>query len=162
MITRQENMEFDELIGSQDEIILSKQDIELIRSHRNKLLENRTEKDRINDVLTGLRFSLMKYLNNQDPDQIVRLGDYLEDLLNQLKIKKGVFASYIEISPRNINKYFSGERKFTIDHALKFEQLFQLPAEIFLEVQLKNELIETKRSSRKTYEKYDLNDLLAV
>jgi plasmid maintenance system antidote protein VapI len=104
----------------------------------------------------------MKYLNNQDPDQIVRLGDYLEDLLNQLKIKKGVFASYIEISPRNINKYFSGERKFTIDHALKFEQLFQLPAEIFLEVQLKNELIETKRSSRKTYEKYDLNDLLAV
>jgi plasmid maintenance system antidote protein VapI len=162
MNTRKENMEFDELIGSQEEVKLSNPDIELIRSHRKKVLGDRTEKDRINDILTALRFSLMRYLNSQDSDKIVMLGDYLVDLLNQLNIKRGVFAEYIEISPRNINKYFSGERKFTIDHALKLEQIFQIPAEIFLEVQVKNELIEAKRLSRKTYEKYDLNDLLAV
>ena len=162
MNTRKENMEFDELIGSQEEVKLSNPDIELIRSHRKKVLEDRTEKDRINDILTALRFSLMRYLNSQDSDKIVMLGDYLVDLLNQLNIKRGVFAEYIEISPRNINKYFSGERKFIIDHALKFEQLFQIPAEIFLEVQVKNELMEAKQSSRKNYEKYDLKDLLAV
>lgn len=162
MNAENKNMELDEVIGSQDEVILSEKDAELIRTYRRKLLEDRTEQDRINDVLTGLRFSLMKYLDTPDADKIVRLGDFLTDLLAQLNIKKGAFAEYIAISPRNINKYFSGERKFTIDHALKFEQLFQVPAEIFLEVQVKNELIEAKRSSRKTYEKYDLNDLLAV
>jgi plasmid maintenance system antidote protein VapI len=162
MNDEKKNMEFDEVIGSQDETILSKQDVELIRTHRKKILEDRTEKDQIDDVLTGLRFSLKRYLDTPDSDEIVRLGDFLVNLLAQLNIKKGVFAEYIDISPRNINKYFSGERKFTIDHALKFEQLFQVPAEIFLEVQVKNELIEAKRSSRKTYEKYDLNDLLAV
>lgn len=162
MNTREEIMEFDEVLGSQEEIKLSDQDIALIRSYRKKFFEERTEKDRISDRLTALRFSLMKYLDSQDSDHILGLGDFLVDLLDQLKIKRGVFASYIEISPRNINKYFGGERKFTIDHALKFEQLFQVPAEIFLEVQLKNELLKAKRSSRKTYEKYDLNDLLVV
>lgn len=162
MNSGKENMEFDEVIGSQEEIILSEQEAELIRTHRKKLFGDRTEQDRINDVLIGLRFSLVRYLETQESKEINTLGMYLRDVLDQLNVKRGVFAEYIEISPRNINKYFIGERKFTIDHALKFEQLFRVPAEIFLEVQIKNELIEAKRSSRKTYEKFDLNDLLVT
>jgi len=162
MRTGIENIEFDELLGSQEEINLSKEDIEIIRTHRKKAFENRSEKDRVNDILLGFRFSLMSYLGNQEISEIKLLGAFLKDVLDELKVKKGSFAEYIGLSAKNINKYFNGERKFTIDHALKFEQLFQIPAEIFLEVQVKNELMEAKQSSRKTYEKYDLNDLLAV
>jgi len=160
MNPRKENIEFDEEIGSQDKISLTKDDQELIKIHRKRILQDRSEEDRINDILMGFRFSLMNYLGTQDSTEIKLLGEFLKKVLDQLNVKKGDFAEYIDISPKNISKYFSGERKFTIDHALKFEQLFRIPAEIFLEVQVKNELTEAKRSSRKTYEKYDLNDLL--
>jgi antitoxin HigA-1 len=162
MKTSSENTELDEMIGTQGELRLSKEEQDLIRVHRSKMLENRTESDKILDILTGFRFSLMNYINTSNPSEIISLGDFLNKLLKEINVKKGFFADYIEISPRNINKYFSGERKFTIDHALKFEKLFHVPAETFLELQVKNELIEAKRSHRGDYEKYNLNDLMAV
>ncbi|MNU52197.1 helix-turn-helix protein [compost metagenome] len=156
------DIEFDDVIGAQTPKELSKKEHDQIREHRLKLYNERSREDQIKDILLGFRFSLMNYVEKENPENIIHLGDFLDALLSQIKIKKGLFAEYIDISPRNINKYFNGERKFSIEHALKLEKLFDVHAEILLEIQLKNELIQTKRSHKGEYDKYNLNDLIAV
>lgn len=153
---------FDDIIGGTISTELTKKEHDLIRAHRRQLYEKRSSEEKINDILTGFRFSLKNYADNENPENIILLGQFLNALLKQINIKKGAFAEYIDISPRNINKYFNGERKFSIEHALMLEKLFNINAEILLEVQLKNELIAAKRSHRGDYDKFNLSDLLAV
>ena len=152
----------DDVIGLKKQKELTKKEHDLIKEHRRKLFDSRSEEDKINDVLTGFRFSLKNYAEKENPEEIIMLGDFLNKLLKEINIKKGVFAEYINISPRNINKYFNGERKFSIEHALKLEKLFDIQAKILLEIQLKNELIATKRSHKDKFDNYNLNDLIAV
>jgi plasmid maintenance system antidote protein VapI len=154
------NRGFDDVIGLNKEIKLTKGEHDQVREYRRKLYEERSNEDKINDILTGFRFSLKNYVENENLDNVILLGNFLNKLLKKINIKKGVFAEYIDISPRNINKYFNGERKFSIDHALKLEKLFDVQAKILLEIQLKNEIIETKRSHKGAYDKFNINDLL--
>jgi plasmid maintenance system antidote protein VapI len=158
---RGKELEFDDVIGSNHSNELTKEEHDSIREHRRKLYEKKSSEERINDALTGFRFSLKNYVNDENPENIILLGQFLNLLLKQIKIKKTAFATYIDISPRNINKYFNGERKFSIEHALILEKLFKINAEILLEIQLKNELIEAKRSHQGEYDKFKLSDLLA-
>jgi plasmid maintenance system antidote protein VapI len=159
---KDKKIEFDDVIGGNISKELTKKEHDLIREYRRQLYEKRSSEDKINDILTGFRFSLKNYADNENPEDVILLGQFLNLLLKQIKIKKGAFAEYIDISPRNINKYFNGERKFSIEHALMLEKLFKINAEILLEVQLKNELIEAKRSHRGEYDKFNLSDLLAI
>jgi plasmid maintenance system antidote protein VapI len=156
------DIEFDELIGAQVPKELTKKEHDEIREYRLKLYNERSHEDKIKDILLGFRFSLRNYVETENPKKIIQLGEFLYALLNQIKIKKGVFAEYIEISPQNINKYFNGERKFAIEHLLKLEKLFDVQAEILLEIQSRNELLQMKQSHKGEYEKYKLEDLLAV
>ena len=155
-------IDFDYVIGGNIAKELTKKEHDAIREYRRQLYEKRSSEEKINDILTGFRFSLKNYANNENPEDIILLGQFLNSLLKQIKIKKGVFAEYIDISPRNINKYFNGERKFSIEHALILEKLFKINAEILLEIQLKNEIIDAKRSHQGEFDKFNLSDLLAV
>ena len=159
---KNKKIDFDDVIGVNSSNELTKKEHDSIREYRRQLYEKRSAEDKINDILTGFRFSLKNYVDNENPENVILLGQFLNSLLKQIKIKKGAFAAYIDISPRNINKYFNGERKFSIEHALMLEKLFKINAEILLEVQLKNELLEAKRSHRGEYDKFNLSDLLAV
>ncbi len=155
-------IEFDDVIGIDQQKELTKKEHDLIRKQRRKLFENRSSEDKINDILTGFRFSLKNYAEKESPEKVISLGQFLNSLLKQVDIKKSKFAEYIKISPRNINKYINGERKFSIEHALKLEKLFNVQAKLLLEIQLKNELIEMKHSNKGKYDNYNLKDLLAV
>lgn len=159
---KNKEIDFDDVIGGNIAKELTKKEHDAIREYRRQLYEKRSSEEKINDILTGFRFSLKNYADNENPEDIILLGQFLNLLLKQIKIKKGVFAEYIDISPRNINKYFNGERKFSIEHALILEKLFKINAEILLEIQLKNELIDAKRSHQGEFDKFNLSDLLAV
>ncbi|GAA0892866.1 hypothetical protein GCM10009122_25450 [Fulvivirga kasyanovii] len=155
------NNEFDEIIGGQESRELTKNEHDKIREHRRKLYEERSSDDKVNDILTGFRFKLRNYADDKGSGNVVLLGEFIDAILSQMEIKKKHFAEYIDISPRNINKYFSGERKFNIDHALKLESMFGISAKILLEVQLKNDLLKAKASNKDEYNKYQLKDLLS-
>ncbi|MGV3610330.1 MAG: helix-turn-helix transcriptional regulator [Fluviicola sp.] len=157
------NREFDELIGDPNyKHKLTREEHDQVHAYREKLYNERSREDKIDDILTGFRFSLRDYAENGNHTEIIQLGEFLYKLLDQIKVRKGAFAEYIEISPRNINKYFNGERKFTIEHLLKLEKLFNVHAETLLEIQTKNELIQVKQSHKGEYDKYKLEDLLTA
>lgn len=157
------DIEFDELIGDpNDKHQLTKKEHDEIRAYRLRLYNERSQEDKIKDILLGFRFSLFHYLETENPKEIIQLGEFLYKLLDQIKVRKGAFAEYIGISSQNINKYFNGDRKFAIEHLLKLEKLFDVPAETLLEIQLKNELIQMKQSHKGEYDNYKLEDLLTA
>ena len=156
------NIEFDEVVGVQEPRELTKKEHDKVRENRRKLYEKRSSQDKINDILIGFRFKLKNYAESSDTEDTILLGQFIDAILSQMEIKKKQFAEYIDISPRNINKYFNGERKFNIDHALKLGNMFGVSAEILLEIQLKNELFKAKSSNKGEYDKYSLKDLLPV
>lgn len=157
------DMEFDDIIGDPNyKHQLTKEEQNQFRQYRQSLYDKRSKEDKIDDILTGFRFSLEDYAETENPKKIIELGDFLYELLDRLKVRKGAFAEYIEISPRNINKYFNGERKFTMEHLLKLEKLFNVHAETLLEIQVKNELIQMKQAHKGEYDKYKLEDLLTA
>lgn len=159
---KSKKIDFDDVIGGANEKELTKKEHDSIRAYRSQLYKNRSSEKKINDILTGFKFSLKNYADKENPEDIILLGQFIDLLLKEIKVKKVKFAEYIHISPRNINKYFNGERKFNIEHALILEKLFKINAEILLDIQIKNELMVKKRSHKGAYDKFNLNDLLAV
>jgi len=160
MKNNKNKIDFDEIIGTQAAKELTKKEHFAIIEYRRKVYEQRSSNDKIDDMLTGFRFTLRNYAENEAPKNIILLGQFLDSILKKINIKKGMFATYINISPRNINKYFNGERKFNIDHALKLEKMFNIQAETLLEIQLKNDLYIAKSIHKGEYDNYKLNDLL--
>jgi plasmid maintenance system antidote protein VapI len=59
-----------------------------------------------------------------------------------LGISKGAFAAYIEMGASNLNKYYRSDRRFNTELALKFAYFFHTPANLWLKIQIKNELLQ--------------------
>ena len=95
MKTGSENMVFDEVIGNDEELKFTKNDHESIRDYRRKLYENRSDKDKVRDILTGFRFSLVNYVDTNNPDQVKSLGLFITDLLEEFL--PSIFIFLLEI-----------------------------------------------------------------
>ncbi|MGV8830319.1 MAG: helix-turn-helix transcriptional regulator, partial [Breznakibacter sp.] len=66
------------------------------------------------------------------------------------------FAICLDTTDSNLKKYVMGERKFNKDLALKFSHFFHTPADLWLKLQLKNELFDLKKKKEtKLKEKND-------
>jgi plasmid maintenance system antidote protein VapI len=152
---------FDDIIGSEKTKEFTKKEHDNFRAHRKALYARRKQKDKIDDMLEGFRFALKNYAAQEEPEEVILFGTYLDNLLSEMNIKKVDFANYIAINPRNINKYLNGERKFNTEHALKLEQLFKINAKTILEVQLMNEVLIAKQRKNNNFNDLNLNDLLA-
>lgn len=90
------------------------------------------------------------------------IKDFAGDFLAVLNLKKGEFASHIEIDLSNLNKYYKDDRKFNPQLAIKFGHFFHTPADLWLKVQFKNEMIvfEQEIKLEKKYKKYDYEKVL--
>lgn len=156
---KNEELNFDDILGNEKTKEFTKSQHDQIRAQRKANFEQRAKDKFKNDALEGFRFSIRRRAEDDNVDDPVSFGFYLDQLLHELNIKRSVFASYIEISPRNINKYLSGERKFNIQHALMLEKIFNINAKNILQMQLKNEIFYAKKKSN--LHNLNLNDLLA-
>jgi addiction module HigA family antidote len=122
---------------------------------------NRTpEVQRTMDFLI-LRGQIVAYLEDKKIEKTIGIGDWLKRHLEILKIKNKTFAKYLNIKEPNLSAILKNRRKINIDFALKLEQLFDVKAEVWLGVQLKNELLQVDEDVRKGYEKYSLAGLKA-
>ena len=86
------NPEFDEVIVGVAPSDISKKEHDAVRAYRLKLYEERSSADKIDDILTGFKFRLDNYVANENPKDIIHLGQFLNTLLDQINIKKVRFA----------------------------------------------------------------------
>ena len=85
---KNKKIDFDDVIGGNISKELTKKEHDVIREQRRQLYEKRSSEEKINDILTGFRFSLKNYADNENPDDIILLGQFLDVLLKQIKINK--------------------------------------------------------------------------
>ncbi|NML40844.1 hypothetical protein HHL17_26845 [Chitinophaga sp. G-6-1-13] len=120
----------------------------------------------IRNEMLAIRYQMESYVLDQTitANEMRSIRDFVNDFLRILKLKKGEFAYYIEIDLANLNKYYKEDRKFNPELALKFGHFFHIPADLWLRVQFKNEMIKFEQETRleKKYKKYDYEKVLQI
>lgn len=124
--------------------------------------KQRSDEQKINNKLMGLRYEIEENINDNHSKPLT-LEDAVGNYLDVLNIPFRKFALYLDTTDSNLKKYVTGERKFNKDLALKFSYFFHTPAELWLKLQLKNELfeLENKKETRH-YKKYDYRKAIGI
>lgn len=97
-------------------------------------------------------------------EHLCNIEDFVKDFLTVLKINKTTFAQLIDVDGANLNKYYRSDRRFNTELALKFAHFFHTPPDLWLRIQIKNELLllQKERQSDEKYIKYDYEKLLQM
>lgn len=94
-------------------------------------------------ALLSIQYRMEYYLftNNSAITRIRPLEEFLAAFLQTLQIPFKVFALAIDSTDANLKKYLVGQRRFTLDLAMKFGAFFQVPPELWMNIQAKNEVL---------------------
>lgn len=118
------------------------------------------------NAMLAILYRMEHYIqdNNITADNIYKVEDFVKEFLSVLSINKTAFAKYIEIDISNLNKYYSSERRFNTELALKFGHFFHTPANVWLQIQAKNEILilQQEEKTNDKYVKYDYEKLLQI
>lgn len=115
---------------------------------------------RAKDQILGLRFRMMTYLDQLEPKVIIPTGAFIKELVEIINIKHKHFAEYIGYEAPNLSAIYRGRRKISIDLALKLENIFKIPAILWLNIQNKNDMLEARSVNQDNYRKFSLEGLL--
>lgn len=122
------------------------------------------ERKRKNEMLS-IQYSMEDYINNEKVNEknMISLEKFLNLYLKVLNLTLKKFASSIDTTDGNLKKYLSGDRKFSTDLAFKFASFFHTTPDIWMKVNIKNELLDLKKEKKQTskYKKYDYEKVLA-
>jgi antitoxin HigA-1 len=149
-------------IGSNKPKQWTESEIARLKTFAKDNAKRRSDEQKINNKLMALRYEIEEYLNHNRSKPLT-LEDVVWNYLNVLNLPFRKFAVYLDTTDSNLKKYVTGERKFNKDLALKFSHFFHTPAELWLKLQLKNELFELKNKKEiKQYEKYDYRKVIGI
>jgi plasmid maintenance system antidote protein VapI len=121
---------------------------------------------KLKNSMSSIRYRMEEYLQNEAirEDELLGLDSWLKDYLKVLNLTLKKFADIIENKDGNLKKYLIGERKFSTDLAMKFGHFFHINPEIWLNIQIKNEMILLKREKEIAvkYAKYDYEKVIQI
>jgi len=134
----------------------------LAKLHNSKRSPERLRRN----AMLAVQYRMEHYVNDDQVtyESIYAIEDFVKDFLKVLGINKGTFAGYIEMDGSNLNKYYRSERRFNIELALKFAYFFHTPVDLWLKVQIKNELLQLQKEkeAEDKYRKYDYEKVLQI
>lgn len=113
--------------------------------------------------LLAIRYRMEAYTEKIDgvSGEIVYIQTFVTEHLNILNISFNKFAKALDTDASNLNKYLNGQRKFNSIWAVKIGNFFHTPPEIWLKIEMKNELIRIQSEKKvTTYKKYDYEKVL--
>jgi plasmid maintenance system antidote protein VapI len=132
-----------------------------VKSHSDKRTPDRKLK---NEMLT-IKYQMEEYIENENINEksVISLESFLGSFLEVLNLTFKKFASSIDTTDGNLKKYLSGDRKFNTDLALKFSSFFHTTPDLWLKVNIKNELLSLKKEKKQIskYKKYNYEKVLA-
>jgi antitoxin HigA-1 len=134
----------------------------LAKLHNSKRSPERLRRN----AMLAVQYRMEHYVNNDQVtyENIYAIEDFVKDFLKVLGINKGAFAGYIEMDGSNLNKYYRSDRRFNTELALKFAYFFHTSAELWLKIQVKNELLQLQKEkeAEEKYRKYDYEKVLQI
>ena len=124
----------------------------------------RTPERKLKNEMLSIQYRMEHYINTEKNGEknTISLEEFLSDYLKALDITFKKFAQAIDTTDGNLKKYLSGERKFNTDLAFKFASFFHTTPDVWLRVNIKNELLELKKVKNQLskYKKYDYEKVL--
>lgn len=150
-------------IGNNNEKEWNEEKINELKQQAKKNAKHRTPEQRIKNELMALKYELDEYLaTDASKRKTLTIEKVVGNYLTVLNLPFRQFAFVLDTTDGNLKKYLSGERKFTIDLAMKFGAFFHTSPEVWLLLQLKNELQHLRKEKKqiKRYEKYDYQKVI--
>lgn len=118
--------------------------------------------EKLEHQLFAIKLNMQDYLTMEDITVIKPIGLFIEEAIvackKTLKISKKTLAKYWGTTSPNLSKYLKGERSLSVELALRVASTLDIPAQLLLDIQIKNQLLEL--SNKKDYEKeFSLEEL---
>lgn len=128
------------------------------------IASKRSDEQKLRNLVRSVRYRMEAYLQNQNisNEDIIMLDSWLKEYLKVLSLSQKRFAEIIESKDKNLRKYLIGERRFSTDLAMKFGSFFHTSPDLWLRVQIKNELLllQKEKETEGKYNKYDYEKIL--
>jgi addiction module HigA family antidote len=126
--------------------------------------EKQSQERKIKNDLLSIRFQMEDYIENGNPDQPKTIRDFVKMYLKALKISQIKLARLFEMESSNLHKYLVGDRRLNSNMILKLSTFTHTSPELWLRLQVKNDLIEINREKEKVreYRKYDYENLVVA
>jgi len=126
--------------------------------------DKQSRERKIKNELLSIRFQMEDYIENIASDQPKMIQDFVKMYLKSLNITQRRLAELFEMESSNLHKYLVGDRKLNPGMILKLSSFTHTSPELWLRLQIKNELIEINREKEKSkeYRKYDYENLLVA
>lgn len=120
----------------------------------------------LKNAMLAVQYRMDYYLQDDlvSFENICTIEQFVTDFLKVLGINKTAFARFIEMDGANLNKYYRSDRRFNTELALKFSHFFHTPPDLWLKIQIKNELLflQKEKEADDKYLKYDYEKLLQI
>ncbi len=117
-----------------------------------------SKEERVKVALLGLKYSMEDHYQSRFVHHDI--GFYIKFFLQAVDIRQSGFAKYLAIKPSNFSKILNGERKLNMELALILDKLSGIDANLWLNIQSKNELAKITKIMNKDLKKINLKQLL--
>ncbi len=162
-VLKNNDQSFSLQIGLKDGREWDKEKISRIKKFIKQESANRTPEQKLKNELLSIQYQMEEYVERHvEKSKQISIDTFLKSFLEALDISFKKFANSIDMNDSNLKKYLTGERRFNTDLALKFGFFFHTSPEIWLKVQMKNELLDLNREKKKVshYKKYNFENVI--
>lgn len=143
---------FDQVLGNQiDETSL--EDKKITKHILDAFIKEQPKEDIEENQRIGIILEMTSYLEDNS-NNIIGTGEFLNKLLKVYNINKSKFAEYIGYENANLHALLKGRRKFNSKLATIIGRIFNIKPEFWLFIEAKNDLKKYKPNS-----KFKTNDI---
>lgn len=157
--------DFSMTIAPSDGHTLTSEEKNLIEEHLKVRHAGRSSERVVRNQMLSVLYRLEEYLQeeNSKSNEIYTIEYFVNEFIKILNLNKSQFANHLDTDVSNLNKYLKGQRAFNTELAMKFSRFFHTPVDIWLKVQLKNDLIALHEAEKgHKYDKYDYKKVLQL
>jgi len=140
---------------------ISGEEFQLIKKEIDKLVAKQTPEQKLKNKLIALRYKMEDYLEKNNPENVIEIGQFIEELLKALETKSKTFAEFLDVSKYDLSKIINGRKKLNNDLAIKLGYAFNVKPYLWIAIQNKNEQIYMEKVDINKYKKYKVENFLA-
>jgi len=148
---------FDQISGSQSDSTTN-HDKKITKHILDAYIKEQPKEVIIENQRIGIKLEMNSYLEDES-DQIIEAGEFLNKLLTLFNINKSKFAAFIGYENANLHALLKGRRKFNSKLASIMGEIFKIKPELWMFIEAKNELKKYNPSSKVKIKKNSLTEL---
>jgi addiction module HigA family antidote len=158
--------DFDVEIGSEPYREWTKEELASAKTWIKEFAAKRTPEQKLKNSLLSAGYQMESYLEDETitGKNSLSIEHFLNLFLEATNLTLKKFASSIDTTDANLKKYLSGQRTFNVDLALKFANFFHTTPDLWLKVQLKNNLLQmsSDKNLLREYKIYDYKPVVRL